>query len=160
MKMIRVLSVFGTRPEAVKMAPVVKKLAETPGIEARVCVTAQHRQMLDQVLDIFGIRPDVDLNLMSEVVQIAVKEVTNRFDLKDANASIDVKNQAVAIAMEYAMPKIAPELASLKIDPASVAERIEARLPTVAPLPTANVPLVPVDVVATSGAPGSVGGTV
>jgi UDP-N-acetylglucosamine 2-epimerase (non-hydrolysing) len=61
---IRVLSIFGTRPEAVKMAPVVRLLAQTPGIESRVVVTAQHRQMLDQVLNIFDIRPDVDLNLM------------------------------------------------------------------------------------------------
>jgi len=61
---IRVLSIFGTRPEAVKMAPVVQALSRTPEIEARVCVTAQHRQMLDQVLNLFGIRPDIDLNLM------------------------------------------------------------------------------------------------
>jgi UDP-N-acetylglucosamine 2-epimerase (non-hydrolysing) len=61
---MRVLSIFGTRPEAVKMAPVVKALAKTPGIEAKVCVTAQHRQMLDQVLDQFDIHPDYDLNLM------------------------------------------------------------------------------------------------
>jgi UDP-N-acetylglucosamine 2-epimerase (non-hydrolysing) len=63
---LRVLSVFGTRPEAVKMAPVVRALAETPGVDSRVCVTAQHRQMLDQVLDLFQIRPDVDLDLMRE----------------------------------------------------------------------------------------------
>lgn len=62
--MVRVLSIFGTRPEAVKMAPVVQALATTPGVESRVCVTAQHREMLDQVLDVFGIRPDVDLDLM------------------------------------------------------------------------------------------------
>lgn len=61
---IKVLSIFGTRPEAVKMAPVVKRLAATPGIESQVCVTAQHREMLDQVLDLFAIRPDIDLNLM------------------------------------------------------------------------------------------------
>ncbi len=64
MKPIRVLSIFGTRPEAVKMAPVVRCLKRTQGIEALVCVTAQHRQMLDQVLDLFEIRPDLDLNLM------------------------------------------------------------------------------------------------
>jgi UDP-N-acetylglucosamine 2-epimerase (non-hydrolysing) len=64
MKSMRVLSVFGTRPEAVKMAPVVQKLSCTPGIESLVCVTAQHRQMLDQVLELFAIKPDVDLNLM------------------------------------------------------------------------------------------------
>ncbi len=61
---IRVLSIFGTRPEAVKMAPVVWALAHTPGITAQVCVTAQHRQMLDQVLNLFDIVPDVDLDLM------------------------------------------------------------------------------------------------
>ena len=61
---LRVLSIFGTRPEAVKMAPVVQELARTPGITPVVCVTAQHRQMLDQVLNLFGITPDIDLNLM------------------------------------------------------------------------------------------------
>jgi UDP-N-acetylglucosamine 2-epimerase (non-hydrolysing) len=63
---MKILSVFGTRPEAVKMAPVVKLLKETAGIESRVCVTAQHRQMLDQVLDLFNITPDYDLDLMRE----------------------------------------------------------------------------------------------
>lgn len=61
---MKVLTVFGTRPEAIKMAPVVKALANDPAFDAKVCVTAQHRQMLDQVLDIFAIRPDFDLNLM------------------------------------------------------------------------------------------------
>lgn len=60
----RVLSVFGTRPEAIKMAPVVKALSAADGIESRVCVTAQHRQMLDQVLELFRIAPDYDLDLM------------------------------------------------------------------------------------------------
>ena len=61
---LRVLSIFGTRPEAVKMAPVVQALSRTPQVDSRVCVTAQHRQMLDQVLDLFNIRPDIDLDLM------------------------------------------------------------------------------------------------
>ncbi len=61
---MKVLSVFGTRPEAIKMAPVVKALAADGAFEAKVCVTAQHRQMLDQVLEIFDIQPDFDLNLM------------------------------------------------------------------------------------------------
>lgn len=61
---MKVLTVFGTRPEAIKMAPVVKALAADTTFEAKVCVTAQHRQMLDQVLDIFSIKPDFDLNLM------------------------------------------------------------------------------------------------
>lgn len=60
----QLLLVFGTRPEAIKMAPLMKALKGVSGIEARVCVTAQHRQMLDQVLDLFAIRPDFDLNLM------------------------------------------------------------------------------------------------
>lgn len=61
---IKVLSVFGTRPEAIKMAPLVHKLAKADGIEAKVCVTAQHREMLDQVLNLFEINPDFDLNIM------------------------------------------------------------------------------------------------
>lgn len=60
----RVLLVFGTRPEAIKMAPVVKVLKAHPAFDARVCVTAQHRQMLDQVLELFEITPEFDLNLM------------------------------------------------------------------------------------------------
>ncbi|MBK7497428.1 MAG: UDP-N-acetylglucosamine 2-epimerase (non-hydrolyzing) [Candidatus Omnitrophica bacterium] len=63
-KKVRVLSVFGTRPEAIKMAPVVRTLRTTSGIESRVCVTAQHREMLDQVLEAFEITPDYDLDLM------------------------------------------------------------------------------------------------
>ena len=64
--MIRVLSVFGTRPEAIKMAPVVRALAARPKeFESAVCVSAQHRQMLDQVLDVFGLEADHDLDLMT-----------------------------------------------------------------------------------------------
>ena len=61
---MKVMSVFGTRPEAIKMAPVVKALEAAPGIESIVCVTAQHRSMLDQVLELFDITPDYDLNIM------------------------------------------------------------------------------------------------
>ncbi|WP_279130976.1 non-hydrolyzing UDP-N-acetylglucosamine 2-epimerase [Photobacterium phosphoreum] len=60
----RVLTVFGTRPEAIKMAPLVHALANDERFEAKVCVTAQHREMLDQVLELFEITPDYDLNLM------------------------------------------------------------------------------------------------
>lgn len=63
-KRFKVLSVFGTRPEAIKMAPVIKGLAQDSDIDSRVCVTAQHREMLDQVLALFSIAPDYDLNLM------------------------------------------------------------------------------------------------
>ena len=62
--MKRVLSIFGTRPEAIKMAPVVKELESRSDVESIVCVTAQHRDMLDQVLDIFQIKPKYDLNIM------------------------------------------------------------------------------------------------
>lgn len=61
---MKVLTVFGTRPEAIKMAPLVLALAQEPTIESKVCVTAQHREMLDQVLDLFKIKPDYDLNIM------------------------------------------------------------------------------------------------
>lgn len=64
MTIFKVLSVFGTRPEAIKMAPVIKALAAIETIDAKVCVTAQHREMLDQVLELFEIVPDYDLNLM------------------------------------------------------------------------------------------------
>jgi UDP-N-acetylglucosamine 2-epimerase (non-hydrolysing) len=59
-----IAAVIGTRPEAVKMAPIILRLGRTPGVRCHVCVTGQHREMLDQVLDVFGITPDTDLNLM------------------------------------------------------------------------------------------------
>ena len=61
---IRVMTIFGTRPEAIKMAPLVRELQDRPGIQSICCVTAQHRQMLDAVLDIFHLEPDYDLNIM------------------------------------------------------------------------------------------------
>ncbi|HYG73731.1 MAG TPA: UDP-N-acetylglucosamine 2-epimerase (non-hydrolyzing) [Planctomycetota bacterium] len=62
--MNKVSFIFGTRPEAIKMAPLVLRFKKQPGIDCKVCVTGQHRQMLDQVLDVFAIKPDDDLNLM------------------------------------------------------------------------------------------------
>lgn len=64
MDKIKILTIFGTRPEAIKMAPLVKELQKREEIESKVCVTAQHREMLDQVLDLFEIKPDFDLNIM------------------------------------------------------------------------------------------------
>ncbi|HEY0158849.1 MAG TPA: UDP-N-acetylglucosamine 2-epimerase (non-hydrolyzing) [Thermoanaerobaculia bacterium] len=84
----RVLSVFGTRPEAIKMAPVVKALARTPGIRSEVCVTAQHRRMLDQVLEVFGIRPDYDLNTMrasQDLTDVTTSILTGLRDVLRAN---------------------------------------------------------------------------
>ncbi len=63
---IKVMSVFGTRPEAIKMAPLVKALEQAEGIESVLCVTAQHREMLDQVLELFVLTPDYDLNIMKQ----------------------------------------------------------------------------------------------
>ena len=65
MEKLRVMSVFGTRPEAIKMAPLVKELASREEIESICCVTAQHREMLDSVLDVFDLKPDWDLDIMT-----------------------------------------------------------------------------------------------
>ena len=87
MNKIKVMTVFGTRPEAIKMAPLVKELKSRKEIECIVCVTAQHRQMLDQVLEVFDIKPDYDLNIMqsgqtlSDITSRALKgleEVMNK----------------------------------------------------------------------------------
>lgn len=64
MDKIKVITIFGTRPEAIKMAPLIKELERNEFIESKVCVTAQHREMLDQVLELFNIVPDFDLNIM------------------------------------------------------------------------------------------------
>lgn len=71
---LTVLTIFGTRPEAIKMAPLVLELQKYQEIKSLVCVTAQHRQMLDQVLNIFGITPDFDLNIMREAQTL--KDIT------------------------------------------------------------------------------------
>ena len=76
MEKIRVMSIFGTRPEAIKMAPVVKELEKHAEIESIVCVTAQHREMLDQVLETFDIKPDYDLNIMKQGQTLA--DITTR----------------------------------------------------------------------------------
>lgn len=73
---IRVMSIFGTRPEAIKMAPLVKTLENSEQIESLVCVTAQHREMLDQVLEIFEIIPDYDLDIMKD--QQSITGITTR----------------------------------------------------------------------------------
>jgi UDP-N-acetylglucosamine 2-epimerase (non-hydrolysing) len=68
---MKILCVFGTRPEAIKMAPVIRLLKEKERVETRVCVTAQHRQMLDQALALFGIQPEYDLDLMRDGQSLA-----------------------------------------------------------------------------------------
>ena len=81
--MLKVMTIFGTRPEAIKMAPLVKALQAAPDMEPIVTVTAQHRDMLDQVLNLFNITPDYDLNIMSQGQTLY--DVTNRalMGLKD-----------------------------------------------------------------------------
>ena len=74
--MIKVMTIFGTRPEAIKMAPLVKELEGRKEIESIVCVTAQHREMLDQVLNVFDIKPDYDLNIMKQGQTLS--EITSR----------------------------------------------------------------------------------
>ncbi|WP_309249388.1 non-hydrolyzing UDP-N-acetylglucosamine 2-epimerase [Clostridium estertheticum] len=64
MENIKIMVIFGTRPEAIKMAPLIKELEKVPQIKCKVCVTAQHREILDQVLEIFNIKPEYDLNIM------------------------------------------------------------------------------------------------
>ena len=66
MRKIKVMSIFGTRPETIKMAPVVHELEKREEIESIVCVTAQHREMLDQVLKALKVKPDYDLNIMKQ----------------------------------------------------------------------------------------------
>ena len=80
--MKKIMLIFGTRPEAIKMCPLIIELKKRPGLDVKVCVTAQHRQMLDQVLDIFGVVPDHDLNIM--------KDRQTLFDITDGILS-DIK---------------------------------------------------------------------
>ena len=72
----KIITIFGTRPEAIKMAPLVKELEKREGIESKLCVTAQHREMLDQVLELFDIKPDFDLNIMKS--KQTLTGITNR----------------------------------------------------------------------------------
>jgi len=89
---MKVMAVFGTRPEAIKMAPLVKKLKEADGIDCVLCVTAQHRQMLDQVLDLFQLVPDYDLNIMKP------------------NQTLSMITAAVIMGMEEVLIKEKPDL--------------------------------------------------
>lgn len=72
----KICVIFGTRPEAIKLAPVILALKQHPMFNCRVCVTAQHREMLDQVLEVFDILPDTDMNLMKPNQTLA--ELTSR----------------------------------------------------------------------------------
>lgn len=93
--MKKVLLVFGTRPEAIKMAPLVKAFEKEQSIEAKVCVTAQHREMLDQVLEMFDIKPDYDLNLMKPGQDLY--DITSNVLLGMKDVLIDFKPEVVLV---------------------------------------------------------------
>ncbi len=124
MKKIKVMTVFGTRPEAIKMAPLVKELESRKEIESIVCITAQHRQMLDQVMDIFGISADYDLNIMqsgqtlSDITTRAMKGIEET--IKDAAPDIVLVHGdttttfAGALASFYCQTKIGHVEAGLR----------------------------------------------
>ena len=78
----KVMVVFGTRPEAIKMCPLVKELEKREGLDVVVCVTGQHRQMLDQVLNVFDVKPDYDLLIMKNN-QTLFDVTTNILEVKD-----------------------------------------------------------------------------
>ena len=88
MSKIKVMTVFGTRPEAIKMAPLVHAVEKNENMESIVCVTAQHRQMLDQVLEIFDIKPDYDLDIMQP------KQTLSTITEKSLHGLDDVLNTA------------------------------------------------------------------
>ncbi len=95
MDKLKVLTVFGTRPEAIKMAPLIKELEKYASIESVVCVTAQHRHMLDQVLNIFDIKPDFDLDIMKE--KQTLLDITNRALKGINNVILQVKPNIVLV---------------------------------------------------------------
>ncbi|MED5049394.1 UDP-N-acetylglucosamine 2-epimerase (non-hydrolyzing) [Bacillus siamensis] len=95
MKKLKVMTVFGTRPEAIKMAPLVLELKKHPEIESYVTVTAQHRQMLDQVLHAFQIKPDFDLNIMKERQTLA--EITSNALVKLDGLFKEIKPDIVLV---------------------------------------------------------------
>lgn len=122
--MKKIMLVFGTRPEAIKMAPLVKELNKRKNIETLVCVTAQHREMLDQVLDIFSIVPDYDLDIMkkSQTLSYITSSILNKIDsvLKKEKPDVVVVHgdttttYATALAAFYNKIKIAHVEAGLR----------------------------------------------
>lgn len=92
---MKVLIVFGTRPEAIKMAPLALSMAEDPAFETRICVTAQHREMLDQVLRLFAIVPDYDLDIMRPSQGLA--DITSRILTKMQSLLGDFRQDVVLV---------------------------------------------------------------
>ena len=106
--MIRILFVFGTRPEAIKMVPLIKKCQKYPGeLEVSICVTGQHREMLDQVLHIFDVKPNYDLNIMrqgQDLYDITARVLTGMRDvLEDARPDIVLVHGDTTTSMAAAL---------------------------------------------------------
>ncbi len=95
MARMRVLTIFGTRPEAIKMAPVVKMLEKDAFFDARVCITAQHREMLDQVLSLFKIKPDYDLDIMKQSQSLT--DITSRMLIELEKVFIDWRPDVILV---------------------------------------------------------------
>ncbi|GAG24935.1 unnamed protein product, partial [marine sediment metagenome] len=93
--MKKALVCFGTRPEAIKLAPLVKEFSSRSSFNTRVCVTAQHRQMLDQVLELFEITPDHDLNLMNP--DQTLEQLTGAVVLSIAKVLLEEKPDLVVV---------------------------------------------------------------
>ena len=87
MNKLRIMSVFGTRPEAIKMCPLVKELASRPEIESLCCVTAQHRQMLDSVLEVFEVKPEWDLDIMTPRQTLSIRQPSARCSMDSCGRS-------------------------------------------------------------------------
>ena len=98
MKKIKVMSVFGTRPEAIKMAPLVKELARREGIESLCCVTAQHREMLDSVMQVFDLKADADLDIMTP------RQTLSTITCKCLTSSIPVRHLQVMVRRSRPSP--------------------------------------------------------
>ena len=150
--MKKVMLVFGTRPEAIKMAPLVKKFQENTDFQTIVCVTAQHREMLDQVLDIFEIKPDYDLNIMKQgqdLYDITSRVILGLRDVLDeANPDIvlvhgdTTTSMAAALAAFYKQIPVAHVEAGLRTNdiyspwPEEMNRRMTGRLATYHLAPT------------------------
>lgn len=93
---VKVMTVFGTRPEAIKMAPVVQSLLAHPEIETKVCLTAQHREMLDQVVDLFKLPVDYDLDIMRSGQSLY--DITSRV-LRGLEEVLERKNRTMSLSM-------------------------------------------------------------
>ena len=118
MKPIKVLSVFGTRPEGIKMCPLVKALERDERFESIVCNTAQHRDMLDTVLEIFDVKPDYDLDIMAHgqtIIDISTKVLKGIDEvIKKCNPDIVLVHGDTSTTLNSALAAFYPDLPSIR----------------------------------------------